>query len=246
MGDLPTGGFPFLFSPKGKGKGDRHGVWTGLREDYRAVRRRDPSIPPGFRGAMEILLCTPGFLAVSAHRLNHFLHARLHVPVLPRFLSLVVRWWTGIEIHPGARLGNGVFIDHGMGVVIGESAEVGDNVLLFQGVTLGATGNETTWKRHPTLESGVFVGSGARILGPIVVGRDTRVGAGAVVLEDVPPEATIVGQKAKVRSIRGIRVLPSREDVALRALAERVARIEKELDALRNGAADEVNMGEAI
>jgi serine O-acetyltransferase len=209
-------------------------VWEGLREDYRAVRRRDPSIPRGIRGTLEILLCTPGFLAVSAHRLNHYLHVRLRVPVLPRFLALIVRWWTGIEIHPGARLGNGVFIDHGMGVVIGESAEIGDNVLLFQGVTLGATGKETTWKRHPTLESGVFVGSGARILGPVVIGRNARVGAGAIVLENVPPEATAVGQKARIRSLRGSGALPSHEAVPLQVLTEKVARLERELNALRN------------
>lgn len=122
-----------------------------IREDYRAVRRGDPSIPSGFRGALEIVFCTPGFWALLAHRLNHALHVRWHVPVIPRFLSLLARWITGIEIHPGARIGAGVFIDHGMGVVIGETAVVEDGVILFQGVTLGAKGNEKGPKRHPTV-----------------------------------------------------------------------------------------------
>jgi serine O-acetyltransferase len=175
-------------------------------EDFRAVRERDPAIPGGLRGLVEVILCTPGFQAVTVHRLVHFLHVSLHIPVLPRFLALLARWWTGTEIHPGARLGKGVFIDHAAGVVIGESAVVGDGVTLFQGVTLGATGNEKEWKRHPTLEAGVFVGSGARILGPVTVGKGARVGAGSVVLKDVPPAATVAGVPARIVKSKGQRV----------------------------------------
>lgn len=183
-----------------------------VREDYRAVRRHDPSIPPGLAGLGEIVLCTPGFWALLAHRLNHLLHTTLRIPVLPRLLSLVARWITGIEIHPGARVGGGVFIDHGMGVVIGQTAVVEDGVTLFQGVTLGATGHEKGSKRHPTVRRGAFIGCGARILGDVVVGENARVGAGAIVVEDVPPDTTVVGFPAFVirqgnsvrRSARGM------------------------------------------
>lgn len=213
------------------------GIWKMLVEDFRAVKERDPAIPAGIRGFFEVVLCTPGFQAVAAHRLLHFLHARLHIPVLPRFLALIVRWWTGTEIHPGARIGKGVFIDHAAGVVIGESAIVGDNVTLFQGVTLGATGNEKTWKRHPTLEAGVFVGSGARILGPVTVGKNAKIGAGSVVVKDVPPETTVVGVPARIVKSGGQRV-PSPMERAedrietlegmLRDLQEEVQRLREE------------------
>lgn len=213
------------------------GIWKMLVEDFRAVKERDPAIPAGIRGFFEVVLCTPGFQAVAAHRLLHFLHARLHIPVLPRFLALIVRWWTGTEIHPGARIGKGVFIDHAAGVVIGESAIVGDNVTLYQGVTLGATGNEKTWKRHPTLEAGVFVGSGARILGPVTVGKNAKIGAGSVVVKDVPPETTVVGVPARIVKSGGQRV-PSPMERAedrietlegmLRDLQEEVQRLREE------------------
>jgi serine O-acetyltransferase len=161
-----------------------------IKADYRAVVKNDPAFPGGIRGILEVILCYPGFHAVLAHRLLYFLHARLKVPVLPRFLGQIVRWWTGIEIHPGATVGKGVFIDHGMGVVVGETAVIGDNVTIYQGVTLGATGNERGTKRHPTVAEGAFIGSGARILGNITVGAHARVGAGSVVVKDVPSGAT--------------------------------------------------------
>jgi serine O-acetyltransferase len=213
------------------------GIWKMLVEDFRAVKERDPAIPAGIRGFFEVVLCTPGFQAVAAHRLLHFLHARLHIPVLPRFLALIVRWWTGTEIHPGARIGRGVFIDHAAGVVIGESAIVGDNVTLYQGVTLGATGNENTWKRHPTLEAGVFVGSGARILGPVTVGKNAKIGAGSVVVKDVPPETTVVGVPARIVKSGGQRVPSPMEraedrieilEGTLRDLQEEVQRLREE------------------
>jgi serine O-acetyltransferase len=210
-------------------------AWKTLVDDFRAVKERDPAIPDGIRGFFEIALCTPGFQAVAAHRLIHFLHLRLRIPVLPRFLGLIVRWWTGTEIHPGAKIGKGVFIDHASGVVIGESAVVGDGVTLYQGVTLGATGNEKTWKRHPTLESGVFVGSGARILGPVTVGRNVRVGAGSVVVKDVPPDVTVVGVPAEIIKVGRVRVSTEKERLEERidALSWTVLHLEEELWKLR-------------
>ena len=168
-------------------------AWRTIRSDYLAAKRNDPSIPDGARGFFEILLCTPGVFAITAHRGIHFLHSTLHIPVLPRLLSLFVRWWTGIEIHPAAKIGAGFFVDHGAGVVIGETAEVGENVTLFHGVTLGATGNEKSHKRHPTLGDNIFVGSGAKLLGPITVGSNSKIGANSVVLRDVPEGATVTG-----------------------------------------------------
>jgi serine O-acetyltransferase len=210
-------------------------AWKTLVDDFKAVRERDPAIPEGIRGFLEVVLCTPGFQAVAAHRLIHFLHARLGVPVLPRFLGLVVRWWTGTEIHPGARIGKGVFIDHAAGVVIGESAVVGDGVTLYHGVTLGATGNEKAWKRHPTLEAGVFVGSGARILGPVTVGKNARIGAGSVVVRDVPGGVTVTGIPARIVKSRGMRVPSPAEvtDARIEALETLVKDLQSEVWRLR-------------
>lgn len=202
------------------------------KRDFSAVRERDPSVPRGITGVLETVFCTPGYLAVLMHRGVHFLHATLRIPVLPRFLSLVARWVTGIEIHPGARLGRGLFIDHGMGVVIGESAVIGDDVTLYHGVTLGATGNERTWKRHPTLESGVIVGSGARILGPVTIGRNARVGAGSVVLKDVEAGTTVTGAAAEIVKTDGRRVSRTleRQAEAIRTLEDRIGELEKTLE----------------
>lgn len=210
-------------------------AWKTLVDDFRAVKERDPAIPAGLRGFFEVVLCTPGFQAVAAHRLLHFLHVRLRVPVLPRFFGLIVRWWTGTEIHPGARIGKGVFIDHAAGVVIGESAIVGDGVTLYHGVTLGATGNEKNWKRHPTLESGVLVGSGARILGPVTVGKNARIGAGSVVVKDVPESVTVTGVPARVVKSRGARVPSPAEvmDARVEALEALVKDLRSEVWRLR-------------
>ena len=117
-------------------------AWEYLKSDYKAAMDNDPALRHGVQGFLEIILCTPGFLAIEFHRIFHFMHSTLHIPVLPRFLSLFVRWWTGIEIHPGAKIGKGFFIDHGAGVVIGETSVIGDNVTLYQGVTLGGTGKD--------------------------------------------------------------------------------------------------------
>lgn len=181
-------------------------AWDYIKSDFEAAMSNDPAIPRGLRGILEVVFCTPGFLAITCHRGFHVLHTRLRLPVIPRFLSLIVRWWTGIEIHPGAQIGKGFFIDHGAGVVIGETAIVGDNVTLYQGVTLGGTGNEKGAKRHPTLESNVFVGSGAKILGPITIGANSRIGANSAVLKDVPRNATVTGMRARIIKIDGKRV----------------------------------------
>ncbi|MEO0989017.1 MAG: serine O-acetyltransferase [Cyanobacteria bacterium J06639_14] len=155
--------------------------------DFAIIFERDPAA----RSWLEVLCCYPGLHAIAAHRLAHWLFRR-NVSFLPRFISHVSRFFTGIEIHPGARLGKGTFIDHGMGVVIGETAIVGDYTLIYQGVTLGGTGKETG-KRHPTIGSRVVIGTGAKILGNIQIGDHARVGAGSIVLRDVPVNCTAVG-----------------------------------------------------
>lgn len=165
-----------------------------LKEDVRCVFERDPAA----RNVLEVLTTYPGVHAVLAHRLNHWLWQR-QLRWLARWLAAVARWLTGVEIHPAAQLGRRVFIDHGMGVVIGETAEVGDDCTLYHGVTLGGT----SWlkgKRHPTLGRGVIVGAGAKVLGPIMVGADARVGSNAVVVKDVPEGATVVGIPGRVVS----------------------------------------------
>ena len=163
-----------------------------LLEDIRTIRRSDPAA----RGMVEILLCYPGLHALWFHRLARRLWD-WRIPVLPRFASQVARFLTGIEIHPGARIGRRVFIDHGMGVVIGETAEVGDDCLIYQGVTLGGT-SLNRGKRHPTLEEHVVVGSGAKVLGNITIGHHSRVGSGSVVIKSAPPRSTIVGIPGRV------------------------------------------------
>lgn len=214
-------------------------AWRTIRSDYLAAKRNDPSISDGARGFFEVLLCTPGFFAITAHRGIHFLHSTLHIPVLPRLLSLFVRWWTGIEIHPAAKIGAGFFVDHGAGVVIGETAEVGENVTLFHGVTLGATGNEKSHKRHPTLGDNIFVGSGAKLLGPITVGSNSKIGANSVVLRDVPEGATVTGIRARVVKLGGS---PVRQQTAAEAYAAeleaRLARLEEEIRELRAARAE--------
>lgn len=204
-------------------------VWEYIKSDYNAAMDNDPALPRNIRGFLEIILCTPGFLAVQFHRIFHFMHTTLHIPVLPRFLSLFVRWWTGIEIHPGAKIGKGFFIDHGAGVVIGETSVIGDNVTLYQGVTLGGTGKDKGSKRHPTLGSNVFVGSGAKILGPITVGDNSRIGANSAVLKDVPANATVTGMRARIIKINGKRLDEKLLNVNSEIIEKRILQLEKEL-----------------
>jgi serine O-acetyltransferase len=160
-----------------------------VRRDIRAAQERDPAAIGVSRA--EILAAWPGVHAVSTHRVAHALHDA-GIPLVPRLLAAASRSITGIEIHPAARIGHSFFIDHGMGVVIGETAEIGDNVTLYQGVTLGGTGF-ACGKRHPTVEDNVTIGSGAKLLGPIRVGHGSKVGANSVVIHDVPPNSTVVG-----------------------------------------------------
>ncbi|MBC7331260.1 MAG: serine O-acetyltransferase [Synergistetes bacterium] len=209
-----------------------------IKADFKAIRERDPALPRGFLGILEALLCYPGFHAIFCHRFIHLLHAKLKVPFLPRLLSQIVRFLTGIEIHPGAKIGKGFFIDHGMGVVIGETAEIGDNVTLYHGVTLGGTGKEKG-KRHPTIEDGVVVGAGAKVLGNIRIGRNSRIGAGSVVLKDVPPNSTVVG-------VPGVVVKIEDEKVAFPSLNSRVEELEKRVAYLESLLLSRVRGGESL
>ncbi len=164
----------------------------------RAYRAYDPAA----RSLLEILFLYPGVKAVAFHRIAHWMR-NAGIPFLPRLLSEFSRFLTGIEIHPGAKLGRHVIIDHGMGVVIGETAEVGDGVILYQGVTLGGTDLHPV-KRHPTLEARVVIGAGAKVLGNIIIGEGSRIGANSVVIESVPPHSTVVGIPARIIHPKGI------------------------------------------
>jgi serine O-acetyltransferase len=176
-------------------------MFTRLRQDIQAVFDRDPAA----KSVLEVVLCYPGLHAIWFHRLAHVLYLRGWI-VLPRLISALARFLTGIEIHPGARIGEGLFIDHGMGVVIGETAEVGSNVTLYQGVTLGGTGKEKG-KRHPTVGDNVVIATGAKVLGSFTVGSGSKIGAGSVVLRAVPPNSTVVGIPGKVVVRDGNKVL---------------------------------------
>ena len=167
-------------------------MFEQLREDIAAVMARDPAA----KSPLEVLLCYPGLKAIRAHRRAHRAYERGHM-VLARIISQRARHKTGIEIHPGAVIGRGFFIDHGDGVVIGETTVIGDNVTIYQGVTLGGTGKDTG-KRHPTIGSGVTVGAGAKVLGPITIGDRSKVGAGSIVLKDVPADCTVVGNPGRI------------------------------------------------
>ena len=207
------------------------GVYSSIREDIRSVFERDPAAT----SLAMVLLCYPGLHALWFYRANHWLW-RHNFHLLARCLSQVARLLTGIEIHPAARIGRRLFIDHGFGVVIGETAVVGNDVTLYQGVTLGGTGKEKG-KRHPTLRDGVFIGNNANVLGNITIGEHSRVGAGSVVLRDVPPDSTVVGVPAHIIYREGKRVLiTDPHDVkdplsdALIALLDRVQQLETRVE----------------
>jgi serine O-acetyltransferase len=203
-------------------------------DEIRAIRERDPAA----RTTIEILLTYPGLHAIAMHRLASWLR-RHRRRLLARFISHLARFWTGIEIHPGATIGRGLFIDHGMGVVIGETTIIGDDVTLYQGVTLGGTGKERG-KRHPTLEDGAVIGVGSSVLGAVTIGAGARVGAGAVVLRDIPPHTTAVGVPARAVVWRdpaagaGDRFerLPDPDRDAMTALVHRVDELEAMVRAL--------------
>jgi serine O-acetyltransferase len=214
----------------GFGKAAR--VANEVRLDVRAARDRDPAA----RGVSpaEILATWPGIHALLAYRIAHAMfHAR--VPLLPRLISLLTRAITGIEIHPAARIGRGLFIDHGAGVVIGETADIGNDVTLYQGVTLGGTGF-ATGKRHPTVQDNVTIGSGAKLLGPITIGHGAKIGANSVVITDVPANSTVVGNPGHPVRVDGRRIegpdadwihLPDPIAEAIQALSSRIATLER-------------------
>jgi len=202
-----------------------------LRKEIDSIFERDPAA----RSVLEVIFCYPGLHAVLFYRVAHWCWAK-RMYFIGRFISHIGRFFTGIEIHPGARIGKRFFIDHGMGVVVGETAEVGDNVLLYHGVTLGGT----SWKkvkRHPTIGSNVVIGAGAKVLGPITVGDNTRIGSNSVVINDIPPNSIVVGIPGKVvfrvEGEKRIKMdesfMPDPQAMALTVLLERVRRLEERI-----------------
>ncbi len=210
-------------------------MFKTIKADLAIIRERDPAA----RGLLEILLCYPGFQAITLHRISHSLW-KYNLPLFPRLLSQFTRTLTGIEIHPGAKIGRGVFIDHGMGVVIGETTEIGNRCLLYQGVTLGGTGKESG-KRHPTLAENVVIGAGAKVLGAIQIGANTRIGAGSVVVRDVEENSTVVGIPGRVVHQSGVKInplahsaLPDTEASVIRNLMERIDQLENQISGLQS------------
>jgi serine O-acetyltransferase len=208
-------------------------MFTAIREQFDTIFREDPAA----KSRIEIVLCYPGFHAVLLHRAAHRLY-KAGVPLLPRVISQLSRFLTGVEIHPGATIGRRFFIDHGMGVVIGETTEIGDDVLIYQGVTLGGTGNERG-KRHPTIGNNVVIGTGAKVLGSIRIGSHVKIGAGSVVVHPVPDYSTVVGIPGRVVKMRTIPEgvlehgdLPDPEGQEINDLKERVADLENQIKAL--------------
>jgi serine O-acetyltransferase len=225
-----------------KQKGDlpMKGILERMREDIDSVLERDPAALNGWH----VVLTYPGVHALWAHRLAHRLW-RARWRFLAHVVARIARWWTGIEIHPAARIGQRLFIDHGMGVVIGETAEIGDDVTLYHGVTLGGV-SLSKGKRHPTLEDGVVVGAGAKVLGAITIGRDTRVGANAVVIKDVEPDMVVVGIPGKASPRHTPPLLAHKPDfqhgnlpdVMAQRLDVLIARLDQ-LEAAQRGRADD-------
>ena len=204
-----------------------------VRRDIQVIRERDPAAT----STVEVFLTYAGFHAMLFHRVAHALWVR-EAPFLPRILSQLSRFLTGIEIHPGAVIGQGLFIDHGSGVVIGETTEIGDNVTLYQGVTLGGTGKQTG-KRHPTVGDSVVVGAGAKVLGSITIGANAKIGAGSIVVHDVPKDTTVVGNPGRPVISNGAKVgipdidythLPDPVAEAMKCVVTRIVEIENELD----------------
>lgn len=211
--------------------GELNRTFGAIRSDISAVRERDPAAS----NIVETLTCYSGLHAILLHRMAHFLYEQ-KLPVAPRIISQVNRFLTGIEIHPAAVIGEGFFIDHGSGVVIGETTEVGENVTLYQGVTLGGTGKETG-KRHPTVHDGVTVGAGAKVLGSVTIGDNAKIGAGSIVIQDVPPNSTVVGNPGRPVRERGRKIgaadldwthLPDPVADAMQSLVRRLVELENE------------------
>ncbi len=205
---------------------------SSLIADFKIIFERDPAA----RNPLEVIFCYPGLQALIFHRFAHWLY-QIGVPFIPRLISHIARFLTGIEIHPGAQIGTGVFIDHGMGVVIGETAEIGDDCTLYHGVTLGG---KESGKRHPTLGENVVVGAGAKVLGNILIGNNVRIGAGSVVLRDVPSDCTVVGIPGRLVHKSGVRVnplehgnLPDSEAAVIRTLLDRIESLERQVAQLQ-------------
>jgi serine O-acetyltransferase len=210
-------------------------IFDTLVADFKIIFERDPAA----RSGLEVLFCYPGFQALVCHRFAHWLFG-LGLPLIPRLISHLARFLTGVEIHPGATIGKSVFIDHGMGVVIGETAIIGNGALIYQGVTLGGTGKETG-KRHPTLGENVVVGAGAKVLGNLLIGNNVRIGAGSVVLRDVPSDCTVVGIPGRVVYRSGEKTeplehgrLPDSEAQVIRALVDRIESLELQLQVVQS------------
>lgn len=204
-----------------------------VREDIQTVLKKDPAA----RNSLEVLLCYPGIWSLIWHKPAHFLYKH-HLKLLARIISQLTRFFTGIEIHPGAVIGRRCFIDHGMAVVIGETTEIGDDVTLYQGVTLGGTGKDSG-KRHPTIGNRVIVSSGAKVLGPFKVGDDVKIGSGSIVLNEIPPGCTVVGIPGKIVKRYGESTedlnqvnLPDPVATELECLRRRVVMLENKLNAL--------------
>ncbi len=210
-------------------------LFKTIAYDIKSVMDRDPAA----RTKAEVFFLYPGVRAVFWHRVAHFFFLH-NMKFIARWISQTTRFWTGIEIHPGARIGKGLFIDHGMGVVIGETAIIGDNCTIYQGVTLGGTGTEKG-KRHPTLGNNVMVGCGAKILGPFTVGDNSKIAAGAVVLSEVPANSTCVGVPARIVKLEGVRVecdldqvtVPDPISSQLCTLSVHIAKLEKQIEELQ-------------
>ncbi|MBI5575739.1 MAG: serine O-acetyltransferase [Deltaproteobacteria bacterium] len=211
-------------------------MFEGIRNDIKVIFERDPAA----QSVLEIFLCYPGFHAMRFHHVGHWLWTH-NFRLLARFVSHISRCLTGIEIHPGATIGEGFFIDHGMGVVIGETAEIGRNVTMYHGVTLGGT----SWnkgKRHPTLEDNVIIGAGAAILGAIRIGENSKIGSGSVVNREVPPNSTVVGIPGRIvyregnvySDPTGVAGTPDPEGKAIKCLTEQVMALEKQMEELKN------------
>ncbi|MBO5666250.1 MAG: serine O-acetyltransferase [Firmicutes bacterium] len=206
-------------------------LFREIREDIQTVLERDPAA----RNSLEVLLCYPGVWALILHKPAHWCY-RMHLKLLGRIISQLARFFTGIEIHPGATVGRRCFIDHGMAVVIGETTEIGDDVTIYQGVTLGGTGKHSG-KRHPTIGNGVVVASGAKVLGPFTVGDNSKIGAGSVVLKEVPPNCTVVGIPGQVVRQGGQKIaadldqvdLPDPVAIELESLRRHVIALEKKV-----------------
>lgn len=212
-------------------------LFREIREDIQTVLERDPAA----RNSLEVLICYPGVWALILHKPAHWCY-RMHLKLLGRIISQLARFFTGIEIHPGATVGRRCFIDHGMSVVIGETTEIGDDVTIYQGVTLGGTGKDVG-KRHPTIGNGVVIASGAKVLGPFTVGDNSKIGAGSVVLKEVPPNCTVVGIPGQIVRQAGQKIaadldqvdLPDPVAIELESLRRHMIALEKRIKELEGG-----------